>query len=254
MILLLDELPWRDRDPAPERDHVLLTDELLRERARGRVPAGDLHLGDRHLRLARGERLPDRQHRSAALDDRPARTRADHLDALVDGDTACEGARLDQDHASVVDGVGGFLDGVEARRVTHAAHVRGGYTTRRGRDRQHAHRQRPGDQRCPDLRHLFLLVSLYAYPTVGKEWVCQVGGEKCTPITTPSFPYLSREIEGSRLHYWLPTSLVPTFCGTRFWASTCSWEAAYQDYEFWHIPQTAYLWCCLGLLAGSELL
>ena len=59
---------------------------------------------------------------------------------------------------------------------------------------------------------------------------------------------------GSRLHHWLPTPLgAHLLCGTRFLASACSWEAPYQNCAFWHIAQTAYLCCCLGLLAGSEL-
>jgi hypothetical protein len=72
--------------------------------------------------------------------------------------------------------------------------------------------------------------------------------------TIPSSPYLCGEIEGSRLHHWLPTPLgAHLLCGTRFLASACSWEAPYQNCAFWHIAQTAYLCCCLGLLAGSEL-
>ena len=52
-----------------------------------------------------------------------------------------------------------------------------------------------------------------------------MSGEKriLRPLIPSSPRSLFREIEGSRLHYWLPTPLqVPTFCGTRFWASACS--------------------------------
>jgi hypothetical protein len=49
-----------------------------------------------------------------------------------------------------------------------------------------------------------------------------VSGErrKCTPITTPSSPTLW-EIDGSRLHHWLPRpSWVPNFRRAEFKAST----------------------------------
>src|SRR5215216_5219325 len=62
-----------------------------------------------------------------------------------------------------------------------------------------------------------------------------------TPTTIPSSPCLFREIEGSRLHHWLPTPLgAHLLCTTRFRASACCWEVAYQDCKVWHITQTAY--------------
>src|SRR5215217_2534776 len=75
-----------------------------------------------------------------------------------------------------------------------------------------------------------------------------------TILLTPLHSLGDVEVRYSRLHHWLPTPLGATFCGTRFCASACSWEAAYQDCEVWHIPQTSYLCYCLALLARSELL
>src|ERR671912_1728031 len=57
----------------------------------------------------------------------------------------------------------------------------------------------------------------------------------------------------SRLFHSLTPNLAPTFAGAWFLASNRCWEAPYQDRVSWHITQTAYLWCCLWLLACGEL-